>query len=317
MIKILAPVRDFETAKLHIDAGADEIYLGVKGGDFNIYSYGGRFQSMNKVSTQVPNIEELKRISKYAKKRGVMIQLTMNMHYIPSEFEEGYMELLRDCSPYIDQVIISNIGLIRKVMASDIQVSVAAGSFTFIPNSEMIAYLKSLGVKRVVLPHATSVEEIAAIHQKFPDIELEIFALIGGGNNCGRCMMFHSPIKSDIGPGCRALYDVSYNGEIYKNVPYMDAAADCSLCSMKELSDAGAYSLKIVGREIRNEVMAASFTEMFYEYRKCMIEGMSVPEIKRYLSDHVFGWDIAWVQRFCKNSKCKFNTTKVTKSYIN
>lgn len=316
MINILAPVRNFETAKLHIDAGADEIYLGVEGGDFNIYSYGGRFKSMNKVTTQVADIEELKRISAYAKKKDVLVQLTMNMHYIPSEFEEGYMEHLRMCAPYIDQVIISNIGLIRKVVASDIDVTVAAGSFTFIPNSEMIRYLASLGVKRVVLPHATRIEEIAKIHQEFPEMELEIFALIGGGNNCGRCMMFHSPLKCDIGPGCRALYDVTYDGEVYSDYPYMDAAADCSLCSMKELSDAGAYSLKIVGREMKNEIVAAQFTEMFYEYRKCMMEGMSVPEIKKYLSDNVFGWDLVWVQRFCGNAKCKFRETKVTKSYI-
>ena len=36
MIHILAPVRNYETAKMQIDAGADEIYLGVDGGDFNV-----------------------------------------------------------------------------------------------------------------------------------------------------------------------------------------------------------------------------------------------------------------------------------------
>lgn len=316
MIHILAPVRNYETAKMQIDAGADEIYLGVDGGDFNVYSYGGRFKSMNNVVTQVSDVDELAKISRYCRKKGRLLQLTMNMHYIPREFEEGYMEHLRNCAPYIDQVIISNVGLISKVRKAGIDIPVAAGSFTFIPNSEMIKYLQSLGVVRVVLPHASRVSEIAKIHDAVPDMELEIFALIGGGNNCGRCMMFHSPLKCDIGPGCRATYDVTYDGRLYERVPYMDAAADCSLCSMKELTDAGAYSLKIVGREMRNEVVASQFTEIFYEYRKCMMEGMGVGEIKQYLSENVFGWDLVWKDKFCNNQRCKFRDTDITRSYV-
>jgi len=316
MIKILAPTRNYEIAKMQVDAGADEIYLGVDTGDFNVYSYGGRFRRMNGVITQVPTIEELEKISKYCRKKNVLVQLTANMHYIPKELESDYVRFVKECDPFIDQVIISNIGLIKKMREEGITASIAAGSFTFIPNSEMVKYLKSLGVVRVVLPHAAKIEEIAKIHEAVPDIELEIFALIGGGNNCGRCMMFHSPIRCDIGPGCRASYDVTYDGKTYKGVSYMDAAADCALCSMKELMDAGAYSLKIVGREMKNEVVASQFTEIFYEYRKCLLEGMERDEIKQYLSDNVFGWDLIWKDRFCKNAKCKFHDTKVTRSYI-
>ena len=161
MIHILAPARDYETAKMHIDAGADEIYLGVDGGDFNVYSYGGRFKSMNHVITQVQDIDELARISKLARKKNRLIQLTMNMHYIPTEFEEGYMEHMRACAPYVDQIIVSNLGLINKVRKAGIDTPIAAGSFTCIPNSEMVKFLDSLGVVRVVLPHSSKVSEIA------------------------------------------------------------------------------------------------------------------------------------------------------------
>lgn len=316
MIKILAPARNYETAKLQVDAGADEIYLGVDAGDFNVYSYGGRFKSMNGVITQVPNVDELIKISAYCKKNNVMLQLTANMHYIPKELEDGYLDFIKECEPYVDQLIVSNIGLIKKLRANGVTTPVAAGSFTFIPNSEMIKYLKSLGVVRVVLPHATKLEEIEKIHKEVPDMELEIFALIGGGNNCGRCMMFHSPIRCDIGPGCRASYNVTYGEENYNDICYMDAAADCALCSMQELCEAGAYSLKIVGREMKNEIVASQFTEIFYHYRKCMLEGMKKNEIKEYLSENVFGWDMVWKPRFCDKARCKFNKTNITKSYI-
>lgn len=316
MINILAPVRNFETAVMQVDAGADEIYLGVDYGDFDIYSYSGRFRSMNHVQTQVNGVEELKKISEYAKKNKVMVQLAANMHYYPPQFEEGYIQFIKDCAPYIDQVIVSNVGMIRKLQKMNLGLNIAAGSFTFIPNSDMVKFLKELGVVRVVLPHATKINEIAEIHSAVPDIELEIFSLIGGGNNCGRCMMFHSPLRDDIGPGCRAKYDVTYDGKLYSEVSYMDAAADCALCSMLDLINAGAYSMKIVGREMRNEVVASQFTEMFVAYRKCIERGMSKNDAKKYLSDNVFGWDILWVERFCKNGRCKFNDTKVTKSYI-
>lgn len=55
MIKILAPTRNYEIARMQVEAGADELYMGVDAGDFNVYSYGGRFRRMNGVVTQVPS----------------------------------------------------------------------------------------------------------------------------------------------------------------------------------------------------------------------------------------------------------------------
>ena len=55
---------------------------------------------------------------------------------------------------------------------------------------------------------------------------------------------------------------------------------------------------------------------IFYHYRKCMLEGMKKNEIKEYLSENVFGWDMVWKPRFCDKARCKFNKTNITKSYI-
>lgn len=316
MIKVLAPSRNYEITKMQIEAGADEIYLGLQTGDFNVYSFGGRFKSMNGVQTQVADLDELKKVSRLCKKNNVTLQLTANMHYIPKELEEEYIAFIKTCMPYIDQVIVSNIGLIRKLKKHRIDTPIVAGSFTFIPNSEMVKYLQSLGVVRVVMPHAAKLDELAILKKRIPDMELEVFALIGGGNNCGRCMMFHSPIRCDIGPGCRASYDVRYNGKVFEKISFMDAAADCSLCSMKELIEAGVDSLKIVGRETKNEVVASLFTEVFVQYRKYLYEGMPKKDIKAHLSEELLGWDMIWGNRFCNNNKCKFQETNVTRSYV-
>lgn len=317
MINILSPSRSYAITKAQIDAGADEVYMGVDYGDYLLYSFGGRYKSMGGMRTQLKSMEELEKNVKYCKDRNVLIQVAANMHYIPPEFEEQYMQFVRECADLgVDQIIVSNVGLIRMIHKERIPIEIVAGSFTFIPNSEMIKYLESIGVVRVVLPHATTLEEIRKIKKSCPNVQLEIFALIGGGNNCGRCMMFHSPIRDDIGPGCRAFYTVDYEGERYENVNILDAAADCCLCSMGDLMDAGVDSLKIVGRETKNERMAAKFTEIFYKYREGLYQGKSDKVIKEELSRNELAWDMIWRERFCKKGKCKFHQTNVTKSYI-
>ena len=47
-----------------------------------------------------------------------------------------------------------------------------------------------------------------------------------------------------------------------------------------------------------------------------MMEGMSVGEIKQYLSENVFGWDLVWKDKFCNNQRCKFRDTDITRSYV-
>lgn len=69
MIKILAPTRNYEIARMQVEAGADELYMGVDAGDFNVYSYGGGFRRMNGVVPQVPSVEELAKISSYCGRR--------------------------------------------------------------------------------------------------------------------------------------------------------------------------------------------------------------------------------------------------------
>ncbi|MDR1639007.1 MAG: U32 family peptidase [Clostridiales bacterium] len=316
-IKILAPSRNLLMTQKQIEAGADEVYFGVESGDFKVYSFSGRYKSMNGVKVQIASYEELKENLDICHENGVSCQLAANMHYIPEELNGEYLEHIKACvSLGVDQLIVSNISLIAEIRKSGIDTPILAGSFTFMPNSEMVKYLESIGVFRVVLPHAMRLNEIAGIKAACPNVELEIFALIGGGNNCGRCLMFHSPVRKDIGPGCRALYDVNYGGVEYTGKRFLDAAADCALCSMKDLIDAGADALKIVGRESKNEAISAKFTNIFVRFREGVYAGKSTAEIKKDLAADTLFWNMNWLPRFCEDNRCKFHKTEVTESYI-
>jgi collagenase-like PrtC family protease len=300
-----------------IEAGADEIYFGVESGDYKVYSFSGRYKSMNGVRVQLASYAELKENLDICHENGVKCQLAANMHYIPEQLNKDYLEHVRICVDIgVDQLIVSNISLIKEIRNIGIHTPILAGSFTFIPNSEMIKLLESIGVFRVVLPHATTLPEIEKIKNACPNIELEIFALIGGGNNCGRCLMFHSPVKKDIGPGCRALYDVRYGGIDYVGKRFLDAAADCALCSMRDLINADVDALKIVGRESKNEAISAKFTNIFVRFREGVYAGKTVSEIKSDLARDTLFWDMNWVPKFCEEKRCKFHATEITQSYI-
>lgn len=303
--------------RLQVEKGADEIYFGVESGDYRIYSFSGRYKSMNGIKVQLSSYDELKENLEYCHKNNVICHLAANMHYIPEQLYGEYINHVKTCVELgVDRLIISNIALIKEIRKAGITTPIVAGSFTFIPNSEMIKYLESLGVSRVILPHAMTLKEIAGIKDKCPDMELEIFALIGGGNNCGRCLMFHSPVRKDIGPGCRALYSITYNGITYTQKRFLDAAADCALCSMRDLIDAGADALKIVGRESKNEAISSKFTEIFVRFREGVYLGKTTKEIKEELARDTLFWNMNWVPRFCENGRCKFHSTDITRSYI-
>lgn len=316
-IKILAPSRNLLMTKKQIEAGADEVYFGVESGDYKVYSFSGRYKSMNGVKVQIASYDELKENLDVCHQSGVVCQLAANMHYIPEQLNEEYLEHIRVCVDLgVDHLIVSNISLIKEIRKAGIDIPILAGSFTFIPNSEMVKYLESIGVFRVVLPHAMRLSEIEKIKIACPNVELEIFALIGGGNNCGRCLMFHSPVRKDIGPGCRALYEINYDGLSYSGKRFLDAAADCCLCSMRDLIDAGADALKIVGREAKNEAISAKFTNIFFRFRDGVYAGKSTVEIKNDLATETLFWNMNWVPRFCEDSRCKFHKTEITESYI-
>ena len=60
-MKLLSPVNSIESAKIQIEAGADEIYVGLQTDYYNSYSFSGRGQ-FGKNKSIVPSEAELKKI---------------------------------------------------------------------------------------------------------------------------------------------------------------------------------------------------------------------------------------------------------------
>jgi collagenase-like PrtC family protease len=216
----------------------------------------------------------------------------------------------------VDYLIVSNLGLIRYLRRRGVSLPIVAGVFLLTPNVEQARLLEDLGVQRLVLPQGVTLRDIALFKRR-TRLEIEIFGHFGGGNNCGRCMLLHSPTIADIGPGCRAAYDVEGpDGRRSAREFFLDAAADCCLCSVPPLMRIGVDVLKIVGRESANSFMNSKITELYRRVQDLTLEGLTVKQIKRRFEEEELVWTAMWRPRFCDKQRCRFRATNITRSYI-
>lgn len=320
-IAIMAPTRDLEMTRYQCAAGADEVYVGldsrVINDSFDNFSFNGRYNKINGVQCQTQDVEELEKVVKYAQARKVQVNYTANIHYLSSKFAEDfdrYIDIGLELG--VDALIVSNFGLIQRIRKRKISTPILAGVFLVTPNVEQTKILRDMGVDRVVLPQGATLKEIIAFKEK-TDMQVEIFGHFGGGNNCGRCMLLHSPTISDIGPGCRATYDVYYDGKKQaQDSYYMDAAADCSLCSLPDLMKTNVDVIKIVGRESNNALVNSIVTEFYAKFQDYYLEGMSINEIKQRFDEDEIMWSNTWLPRHCDRDRCRFRPTDITRSYV-
>ncbi len=320
-IAIMAPTRNLEMSVLHIEAGASELYLGLNGrvinSDFDNFTFNARFNRMDGIPVQVESVEELGRIVDYAHANNVKINYTANLHYMSAILKKDfdrYIDIGLEVG--VDALILSNFGVMRYLRDRKIDLPILAGVFLFTPNIEQTKFLQDLNVDRVVLPQNITFEEICEFKAK-TDFSVEIFGHFGGGTNCGRCMALHSPTIKDIGPGCRAGFNVYIDEKLdAEKFYFLDGAADCCLCSVPDLMKAELDVLKIVGRESPIPSVNAATTRMYEIVQDYTLAGMTMPEIRNKLSREEDVWDEIWVTRYCERKRCRFKKTPITDSYI-
>ncbi|WP_089726829.1 peptidase U32 family protein [Candidatus Thiosymbion oneisti] len=320
-INIMAPTRSLEMSRYQCDARANELYLGLDSGaiseEFLNFTFNGRYNKMDGVSCQIDSVDDLHKVIRYIHGRGVKVNYTANIHYLSHDFQKEFDEYIEaGVDAGADYLIVSNLGIIQYLRKRGYTLPIVAGVFLVTPNVEQTKLLADLGVERVVLPQGVTLKEIAMFKEKSP-LEIEMFGHFGGGNNCGRCMLLHSPTINDIGPGCRAAYDIIIEDEKEDEKNYfLDAAADCSLCTLPELMEAGIDVIKIVGRESNNSFVNSKITEFYKIFQDYALDGMTVPQIKKRFMNEELIWSSIWRPRFCEKKRCRFRPTNITKSYI-
>ena len=160
-MKIVAPAGNMERFYAAVKAGAQEIYMGLKG-------FGARRNAENFT------LEEYKEALDYAHKRGVKIFLTLNTIMMEKEMEFLYPNLKVLYEHGLDAVIVQDLGYFKYMKENFPDMEYHGSTQMTVGNHYEAEYLRKLGFTRVVLPREMTFEEIKKIREN-TSIELEIF----------------------------------------------------------------------------------------------------------------------------------------------
>ena len=151
-MKIVAPAGNMERFYSAVNAGADEIYMGLKG-------FGARRNAENFT------LEEFKQALDYAHERGTRIFLTLNTLMKNVEIEFLYQNFKALYEHGLDAVIVQDLGYFRFLKENFPNIDYHGSTQMTAANHVEADYLKSLGFKRVVLPREMSFEEIKKLKE--------------------------------------------------------------------------------------------------------------------------------------------------------
>lgn len=256
-MELLAPAGNLEKLYYGYTYGADAAYIGIR--DFSLRARADNFHA-----------DEWKEIRRIKGEKKLFGALNIVFHNGDLRRLEEQVEYLGEY-PF-DAFIISDIGLLpimRKYFPDrDLHLSTQANC----TNAESAGIYKDLGFKRIIPGRETSLEEIAEMKARHPDLEIEVFV---HGAMCmaysGRCFLssFLSKRSANQGdcahtcrwkykvtelPGTLALEEEERKGELFpliegENFTTMLSSKDlCMIDYLDKLKAAGVDSLKIEGR---------------------------------------------------------------------
>ncbi len=252
--ELLLPAGSREKLDYAIHYGADAVYLGMV--DFSL-------RAMRK--GELITIDNLKDCIDLAHSFGKKVYLTLNIFAYDKDIK-GMIECA-ECINYAnpDAILFSDFGVYNIIKKYMPKIPLHVSTQTNILNSEAVKFWRDLGAQRVVLSRDLSLEQIAEIKKKVPDIEYEVFV---HGAQCvsfsGRCLISDYMTKGErkanhgnCSQSCRWSYklveetregeyfDIEENGQ----GTHILSPKDLALINyLPELIDLGIDSFKIEGR---------------------------------------------------------------------
>ncbi|KKG10843.1 MULTISPECIES: DUF3656 domain-containing protein [unclassified Methanosarcina] len=248
--ELLAPAGGMEALTAAVENGADAAYIGARA--FSARGYASNFSE-----------EELEKAIDYAHLRGVKIYVTVNTLLKEGEMESALILLSRLREMGTDAIIIQDLGLISLSRKYLPDLPLHASTQMTLHNSEGVAFVKELGIERVVLSREVSLEDINKIKEK-NDVEIEVFV---HGALCisysGQCLLSsliggRSGNRGYCAQPCRKKYRLYCAGKQVKTSgSYLLSPKDLNTTSgLGALIEAGIESFKIEGRMKRPEYVA-------------------------------------------------------------
>lgn len=245
-LELLAPAKNLECGIAAISHGADAVYIGAD-------HFGARASAGNSVA-------DIQTLCDFAHLFGAKVYVTVNTIIYDNELDATQELITRLAEVGVDALLVQDMATLamRRVALAKVGRVPLLHSSTQMDNrtAEKVAWLRDLGFTRAVLARELSVEEIKAIHEAVPEVELEVFV---HGALCvsysGQCyasqrLFGRSANRGECAQVCRMSYDlVDADGrEVVKDRYLLSMKDLCMVDHLEELADAGASSFKIEGR---------------------------------------------------------------------
>ncbi|MBQ7470509.1 MAG: U32 family peptidase [Pseudobutyrivibrio sp.] len=244
-LELLSPAGDLQIFKAVVNVGADAVYFG--GDLFGARAYAKNF-----------SIEEAAEAIRYAHTHGARAYLTVNTLLKNTEIERSLYTYLRDyVNAGIDAFIVQDFGVFSFIREYFPDTHVHVSTQASLCTKYGAKFFEDLGAKRIVTAREISIDEIRAIHESSPELEIESF-IHGALCVCysGQCLMSsilggRSGNRGRCAQPCRLPYDAfdKEGNKLNKKGQYILSPKDfCTINYLPDMIDAGVNSFKIEGR---------------------------------------------------------------------
>ncbi|MDX9971565.1 MAG: U32 family peptidase [FCB group bacterium] len=238
-IELLAPAKDLECGRAAIDCGADALYVGAD-------RYGAREAAGN-------SVEDIAALVEHAHRYWARVYVAINTLLFDDELEDAVQLIGELYAAGVDGIIIQDTGLLECALPP---IPLIASTQMHNHTPEKVAFLDKVGLRRVILARELSLEEIRAIREAAPEVELECFV---HGALCvsysGQCYLSYalggrSANRGQCAQPCRKTYSlVDAKGREIEAQRHLLSLKDMNLSPyLGEMLDAGVTSFKIEGR---------------------------------------------------------------------
>ena len=245
-LELLAPARDLACGMAAIDHGADAVYIGAP-------QFGARAAASN-------SLDDISCLCGYAHRFLAKVYVTVNTIVYDHELDTVRALVADLCRVGVDALLVQDMAV--AVMARQVAeqegcpMQIHASTQTDNRSVERVAWLRDLGFSRVVLARELSAHDIATIHARVPEVELEAFVhgalcvsysgvcyasqyCFGRSANRGECAQF-----------CRLKFTLTDAGGKTIDRPrhWLSLRDMCRIHHLGMMAEAGVTSFKIEGR---------------------------------------------------------------------
>ena len=238
-IELLSPAKNLECGVEAIKHGADAVYIGA-----------GRFGARQAAGNSVDDIAALTRFAHFY---GAKVYVTVNTILKDSELADAEKLIWQLYEAGADALLVQDMAVLRMKLPP---IALHASTQCDVRSADKVRFLAGCGFTRVVLARELSLDEIRAIHEACPDVELECFV---HGALCvsysGQCYASQycfgrSANRGECAQFCRLKFDLvdSDNNVIIKGKHLLSLRDMNRMAYLEELMDAGVCSFKIEGR---------------------------------------------------------------------